>query len=53
MHGLGYSHETTAFAYGGVWTYIPVMSVNLCNENFKSLLITLGYERVFDYTNII
>ena len=37
----------------GAWTYVPYIIVNLCNENFKSLLITLGYERLFYYTNVI
>ena len=50
---LRFSPNSVALAYVGAWTYVPYIIVNVCNENFKSLMITLGYEKVFQITNVI
>lgn len=51
--GIGFAKEIAWFAYIGSLALIPYVIVSTFNENYRSWMITLGYERVFDLTNIM
>lgn len=50
---IGFSPESSLIAWHGILALLPYIMLNIYIENLRMYMLTLGYEKIFYYTNFV